>query len=86
MGRKKKDVSAVDTTAEETGVKEPKKRIGGYHRWGNEGPMEARGQISAPASLLKEFRETFPEKSRRQAITVALKWVIAHPKKGFRNA
>lgn len=78
MGRKKIEV-IVDADAAKGSV--PNRRFGGYHRWGNSGPLEARGQISAPASLLKEFRAKFPEQVRRQAITLALEWIIGHSTK-----
>lgn len=47
----------------------------GYSRWGNHGPVEERGQISAPLSKVKLFWATFNSKQRRQAISVALDWV-----------
>lgn len=80
MGRKKKEeIDDINRCSNVT--KSPNKRFGGYHRWGNSGPLEERGQISAPASLLNEFREKFPEKVRRQAITLALKWILGHSSK-----
>lgn len=47
----------------------------GYSRWGNNGPVEPRGQLSVPISMLKLFRRTFGETKRRQAITAAIRWV-----------
>lgn len=53
-------------------------KVCGYARWGNDGPVEQRGQISVPMSRVKLFRKTFHETERRKAITAAIDWVCAH--------
>ena len=76
MGRKKKLV------VEPKVKKDPKvwRKNCGYSRWGNNGPVEPRGQLSVPMSVLKLFRKTFDEMKRRQAITAAIEWVCNNRK------
>jgi len=58
-------------------VEEWRKKCG-YGRWGNCGPVEKRMQLSAPKTLVRLFRETFNAKTRRNAISLALMWIITH--------
>lgn len=55
----------------------------GYARWGAEGPVEARSQISAPKSLVEKFRATFEETERRAAISAAIEYVVKRREKGL---
>ena len=48
----------------------------GYARWGANGPVEERSQISAPKSLVEKFRATFDETERRAAISAAIEYVM----------
>ena len=48
----------------------------GYARWGANGPVEERSQISAPKSLVEKFRATFDETERRAAISAAIEYVV----------
>lgn len=65
--------------------KDPKvwRKVCGYSRWGNNGPVEPRGQISVPMSMVNLFRKTFNETERRKAITAAIEWVCGHRKEAM---
>lgn len=65
--------------------KDPKvwRKACGYSRWGNKGPVEPRGQISVPMSMVKLFRKTFDETERRKAITAAVDWACKHRKEAL---
>ena len=78
-GRPKKNPAGVRAK------KDPKvwRKNCGYARWGAEGPVEARSQISAPKSLVEKFRATFDETERRAAISAAIEYVVDRRTKGL---
>ena len=55
----------------------------GYARWGANGPVEERSQISTSKSLVEKFRATFDETERWAAISFAIEYVVNRREQGL---